>query len=309
MPKEVMDEEEQERPEEEREEKARGPQKAEAPVVSAELFNRLARVWVFLTAFFLAGTVYYLVPVGTFLWEPMSMLDWFGPDEVEVRDSSPPERHRGEVTLFTELRDGVEVRRVQIVVAGGEVKTFDRDAVRVTERRIPIRPMLPVCAALFAAFAWGLFRVARGKLDYQKPGQGRWVRLAAYLGLGSLSVFAAVGLYRTMFLKIPKESAWLAELWSTQILGVQFKLMPILHPAAAILFTGVLVWHLYSNRPGQSDYLVETQGELRKVSWPARREWIGSTIVVVVVVAIVSVFLYLVDQGLSYVSRELGIGF
>ncbi|MBA4380426.1 MAG: preprotein translocase subunit SecE [Anaerolinea sp.] len=44
-------------------------------------------------------------------------------------------------------------------------------------------------------------------------------------------------------------------------------------------------------------YVSETVGELRKVSWPSRQEAINLTIIVLVVMIIMSIFLWLVDLG------------
>ena len=46
-----------------------------------------------------------------------------------------------------------------------------------------------------------------------------------------------------------------------------------------------------------SRYVRETVGELRKVSWPSRQEAINLTIIVLVVMIIMSIFLWLVDLG------------
>ena len=46
-----------------------------------------------------------------------------------------------------------------------------------------------------------------------------------------------------------------------------------------------------------SRYVRETVGELRKVSWPSRREATNLTIIVLIVMVIMSIFLWLVDLG------------
>jgi len=50
-------------------------------------------------------------------------------------------------------------------------------------------------------------------------------------------------------------------------------------------------------------FLREVQSELKKVTWPTRRELIGSTIVTVVVTLIVSIFIGFVDRLLSAATR------
>jgi len=48
---------------------------------------------------------------------------------------------------------------------------------------------------------------------------------------------------------------------------------------------------------------------MKRVSWPTRREWVGSTLVVLVLVAFLSFFLYLTDYGLSALLQRMKIGF
>jgi preprotein translocase subunit SecE len=46
-------------------------------------------------------------------------------------------------------------------------------------------------------------------------------------------------------------------------------------------------------------FLREVKVELKKVTWPSRKQTIGSTIVVIVLVLIISLFLGVIDIGLS----------
>lgn len=50
-------------------------------------------------------------------------------------------------------------------------------------------------------------------------------------------------------------------------------------------------------------FLREVKVELKKVTWPTRKQTIGSTIVVIVLVMIISLFLGVVDIGLSSLVR------
>jgi preprotein translocase subunit SecE len=52
-------------------------------------------------------------------------------------------------------------------------------------------------------------------------------------------------------------------------------------------------------------FLREVKIELKKVTWPSRQQTLGSTLVVIVLVMIISVFLGTVDLGLSGVIRSL----
>jgi preprotein translocase subunit SecE len=53
------------------------------------------------------------------------------------------------------------------------------------------------------------------------------------------------------------------------------------------------------------DYVAETQEELRKCSWPSRDELKGSTVVIMVTVALLGVFTVLVDWILSNFMRVI----
>jgi preprotein translocase subunit SecE len=48
-----------------------------------------------------------------------------------------------------------------------------------------------------------------------------------------------------------------------------------------------------------AQFLREVKIELKKVTWPSRKQTMGSTIVVIVLVVIISAFLGVVDFGLS----------
>ncbi len=52
-----------------------------------------------------------------------------------------------------------------------------------------------------------------------------------------------------------------------------------------------------------AQFLREVKVELKKVAWPSRKQTIGSTVVVIALVMIISVFLGAVDLGLSSLIR------
>jgi preprotein translocase subunit SecE len=52
-------------------------------------------------------------------------------------------------------------------------------------------------------------------------------------------------------------------------------------------------------------FLREVKVELKKVTWPSRKQAIGSTVVVLILVMIISLFLGIVDMGLSGLIRTI----
>ncbi len=170
----------------------------------------------------------------------------------------------------------------------------------------PIKPALGIAAllgaAIFAVCEWKF----RARYAWYKPGQGRWVRACAFASVGALTIFAAFTFYQNA---APTTSWWWGDLGRVEVFGKALSLKPVLFPAAGIFSTIMFVTYLLLNQDRWSEFMIETEGELKKVAWPQRRDYLGSAAVVVVVVAVVSFFLHLVDAGLSRLMQRLGIGF
>jgi preprotein translocase subunit SecE len=52
-------------------------------------------------------------------------------------------------------------------------------------------------------------------------------------------------------------------------------------------------------------FLREVKTELRKVTWPQKKETVASTSIVLVIVIIIAIFLGLVDLGLSKIIKVI----
>lgn len=160
-------------------------------------------------------------------------------------------------------------------------------------------------AVLAGLLAFAGLKKLGSRLSWRKPGQGTGVRSTALAGAAFLAGFGAFSFYM-----LPSStSRWWADLGTQKFLVLALALKPILFPALAIFFTATYGAFLFLNREKSTEFLVETEGELKKVSWPARREYVGSSVVVVVVIAVMSLFLHFVDEGLSWIAKQIGIGF
>jgi len=160
-------------------------------------------------------------------------------------------------------------------------------------------------AGLAAFLVWlGLKRFG-AHLKYGKPGLGKWVRGVGLVGVGVLAAFGAHSFYT-----LPSStSVWWKVIAETSLLGVAVPLRPILFAAIGVFGTVMTVAYALQNRESWANFLVETEGEVKKVSWPARKEYLGSALVVVLVIAVVSLFLWAADEGLSRIMQKLKIGF
>lgn len=167
-----------------------------------------------------------------------------------------------------------------------------------------VNAMLLIGAGVAAVAYWAANRFLKPRLPWAKPGQGAWVRTSAYGGMAALALFGAYALHELP----PLTSGWSDDLVKQVVFGKTFALKPIFFPAAAFFLLWMLGFHAVANSPRATDFLIETQSEMRKVSWPARKEWVGSTIVVLVVMSALALFLSAADWGLSHALKWLGIG-
>src|SRR6185295_4141868 len=160
-------------------------------------------------------------------------------------------------------------------------------------------------ALVGAAVVGGILKKLGDKLVLSRPGLGRAVRGTAYVSIAALTAYGAYALYMAPTLT----SAWWQPIAGPfTLMGKEASLRPILFPAVGVFMAVMSVVFLVLNREAAADFLVETEGEIKKVSWPARKEYVGSAMIVVLVVAIVSGFLHFVDLYLSKLMQYWGVG-
>jgi preprotein translocase SecE subunit len=155
-----------------------------------------------------------------------------------------------------------------------------------------------IALGITAAVAVALYRVLlRGRTDREIL---RWGALTGGISLAG----AAAWLLNTRALATVEvlSRPWTAEPIPAVNWGVVISAMAFVYG----------LWALYRvivNHPGRADFLIETETELRKVAWPTRREYVGSSIVVIVIVALLSLYLTAVDVVLNRLMMWLGIGY
>jgi len=134
-------------------------------------------------------------------------------------------------------------------------------------------------------------------LEVYKKGQGTTARAIAAASMLGLGVF---GCYELM--------KWLSE--SQRLLALKLNLgvvalpAPVLISAGAFVVVAILAAVLVNNRRFV-DYLINSEAELRKVSWPTRAELKRQTVVVLVTMIAFGVLLLLADLLFGFVSRQL----
>ena len=83
----------------------------------------------------------------------------------------------------------------------------------------------------------------------------------------------------------------------------------LLQWGAPIVFGALAGWVAYRtvHYPRFADFLITTEAEMKKVSWPNRAELKASTIVVLVNVVLLAIFLFVADLFWRFLLQALGI--
>ena len=126
-----------------------------------------------------------------------------------------------------------------------------------------------------------------------KKGQGYWTRMMSAIAAGLLIFMGASWLWKTMNQ---------VRIGSIEAVYVQ--------AGAAVIFIGVLAviaYYLIAVHKKVVDFLIATEGEMKKVNWSTRREIMGSTWVVISLTFIVAAIIAFLDAGYSMIFQALKV--
>lgn len=132
-----------------------------------------------------------------------------------------------------------------------------------------------------------------GFFKQYKPEQGKWTRLGTFIGCGAVIAWGAIFLFEQLSI-YEGDEAW--RLMVTTGIPIAF----------AVIFGSVIWWITYGNRK-TGDFMIATEGEMKKVSWSSRREVIGSTKVVILFTVLLTIFLFVVDVTFQYLFKYIGV--
>ena len=120
---------------------------------------------------------------------------------------------------------------------------------------------------------------------YRKT-QGRWTRLGTIAGVGTLIVVGALYMWN----ELPSD----------------LRLLRAIIPLVVVLgLFYVLLRVVNSKRP--ADFMIATEGEMKKVSWSSKKEIIGSTKVVITTLLIMGLVFFLVDWFFMTLMKSIGV--
>jgi preprotein translocase subunit SecE len=129
------------------------------------------------------------------------------------------------------------------------------------------------------------------RFEIYKRGQGKYTRLGSGIGWGIVATLGCLVLYgqlNALDITNPQVDMWV----KTMI------------PVGLLIALAVFIYWLL-NRPAVANFMIEAEGEMKKVSWSSRKEIAVSTVVVISVVIILAVLLGLTDLVFSVFFTEV----
>ena len=126
-----------------------------------------------------------------------------------------------------------------------------------------------------------------------KKGQGYWTRMMSAIAAGLIILMGAIWLWETFA-------------------GVQIGSLQTVYLQAgmAVIFIavgGVLCYYFIGVHKRMADFLIATEGEMKKVNWSTRREIAGSTWVVIGFTFVVATIIALLDLAYSMIFQALKV--
>lgn len=126
-----------------------------------------------------------------------------------------------------------------------------------------------------------------------KKGQGYWTRLMSAIALGMLVLMGA---------------NWLWDLLATVHMG---DLEPVYVQAIAsvllLAVAGLVGYWMIGRKVAVVDFMIATEGEMKKVNWSSRREVLGSTWVVIGLTVFVALFCFVVDLAFQSLFQAMHV--
>lgn len=141
-----------------------------------------------------------------------------------------------------------------------------------------------------------------------KPEQGRITRTAAFWTLTLLLVYGCMSLNDTLAIQVSALGKQFGADAKAVVPILSWKLTPALLIALAVFVAGLFLLLRYLNRPKVAELLIETENELRKVTWPTFNEALNSSFVVIACVALLMAFLAGADWWLGWAVGRVLLG-
>jgi preprotein translocase SecE subunit len=139
-----------------------------------------------------------------------------------------------------------------------------------------------------------------------KQDQGRMARMAAFWSLALLLLFGCVTLHTTLSGLVDSLAERIWDGGRIPIVGVEVTGAFLI--SSGLFLAGMWVLWRWTQRPKVADLLIETESELRKVTWPTPEAVVNASLVVVALVLVLMAFLAGADWALGRLMARILLG-
>jgi preprotein translocase SecE subunit len=144
-----------------------------------------------------------------------------------------------------------------------------------------------------------------GFFTMHKKGQGYWTRMLSAAAAGLLILLTVSFIWKqTPYISpifVPENATDVQRLHGNALA------QNVMLGVSAAVFIGLAMgcWYLM-NRPGNVDFLIATDSEMKKVNWTSRKELIGSTKVVIFFMFLIAIVLFILDMYFTRLFYLIG---
>jgi len=135
-----------------------------------------------------------------------------------------------------------------------------------------------------------------------KKDQGRMARMTAYWSGTIFLFYGCVSLFRELTGRFEQLAQAIGGM-EIPVLGME--LTPSLLITAVVFLCGSYLFYRWVERPKQADLLIETESEMRKVTWPSLSDTMSGSITVILTVLVLMAILALFDMALGNVATKI----
>ncbi len=134
------------------------------------------------------------------------------------------------------------------------------------------------------------------QLEFYKKGQGYYTRMCTALAGAFMAALGCYALYQAM------DGIQTGDV-------ITSNLKEWIRVGTVVVLFAAISFGLYRlvNMPRFADFLIATEGEMKKVSWSSRKEIIASTRVVVITVILLACLLAIVDTAFRWIFQSVGV--
>lgn len=140
-------------------------------------------------------------------------------------------------------------------------------------------------------------------LELYKPEEATRSRGMLAVSVGGLLLFGVLSLYEWLgsFEAMERD-------FSNRMFGDEFPLNARVIIAFVLLLTCAISVYIAVNNRRAVEFLISTEAEMAKVSWPTKTEVFNNSLVVIVVTILIGIYLGVVDLGLAAFKNNIDWG-